>query len=242
MSTEGSKPGVGRNVTGVNDRLLQAMAEELKLPLLQIARQAELSANGQADPAVLKGIELSATQALWFVDSYLLSQKLLQQASLELEPVAVSAALQEAAHTLDGLAKQHNCSLELQLDGRFAPVMAHRLGLQMALIGLGSTLISAAQNEAAPHLILAAHRTRGGIVAGIFSQTEGLSQSVYERGRLLYGKARQPMQEFMPQAGAGIFVADALFGSMDSHLRVAKHHSLTGLAATLQQSRQLALI
>ncbi len=224
------------------ERLLQAMAEELKLPLLQIARQAELSANGQADPAVLQEIEMSATQALWFVDSYLLSQQLLQQASLELEPVAVSAVLQETAHVLEALAKQHNCSLELQLDGRFAPVMAHRLGLQTALIGLGNTLIMAAQNEDQPRLILAAHRSRGGVVAGIFSQTEGLSQAVYERGKALYGKARQPMQEFTSHAGAGVFVADALFGSMDSHLRVAKHHSLSGLAATLQQSRQLTLI
>jgi hypothetical protein len=224
------------------DRLLQALAEELKLPLLQIARQAELSASGQVDQAALKGIELSATQALWFVDSYLLSQQLLQQSSLELEPVAVSAALQETAHVLEGLAKQHNCSLELQLSGRFAPVMAHRLGLQAALIGLGSTLITAAQNEDKPQLILAAHRTHNGIVAGIFSQTDGLSRAVYERGRSLYGKARQPLQEFAPQAGAGLFLADALFGSMDSHLRVAKHNKLTGLAATLQPSRQLSLI
>lgn len=226
----------------MDDRLLRAMAEELKLPLLQIARQAELAADGQANPKELKAIELSATQALWFVDSYLLSQQLLQQPSLALEPVAVSAVLQEAAHVLDGLAKQHNCSLELQLSGRFAPVMAHRLGLQTALIGLGSTLISAAQNEASPRLVLGAHRSRGGIVAGIFSQTEGLSQSVYQRGRQLYGKARQPMQEFSAQAGAGVFVADALFGSMDSHLRVATHNKLTGLAATLQQSRQLTLV
>ena len=231
-----------RAATAGNDRLLQAMAEELKLPLLQIARQAELLAGDKVDAATLQEIELSATQALWFVDSYLLSQQLLQQSSLELEPVAVSAALQEAAHVLEALAKQHNCSLELQLDGRFAPVMAHRLGLQTALIGLGSALITAAQNEAKPRLILAAHRSHGGVVAGIFSQTEGLSQAVYERGRLLYGKARQPLQEFSAGPGAGVFVADALFGSMDSHLRVAKHHSLTGLAATLQPSRQLSLV
>jgi len=226
----------------VDNRLLQAMAEELKLPLLQIARQAELAAGDVVDPATLQAIELSATQALWFVDSYLLSQKLMQQASLELEPVAVSAALQDTAQALNALAKQHNCHLELHLSGRYAPVMAHRIALQTALIGLGSTLISAAQNDPQSRLVLAAHRSRGGIVAGIFSQTEGLSQSVYQRGRALYGKARQPMQEFSSGAGAGVFVADALFGSMDSRLRVAKHHNLTGLAATLQPSRQLALI
>lgn len=216
-----------------SERLMKAMVEELKLPLIQIARQAELSG--------LPEIEMSATQALWFVDSYLLSQQL-QQSTLELEPVSVSAVLQDAAHILDGLAKQHNCGLELQISGRYVPAMAHRQGLQAALVGLGSTLITAAQNEEKPRLVLAVHRTHGGIVAGIFSQSEGLSQSVYERGKALYGKARQPMQELTANASAGVFVADALFESMDSRLRVAKHHQLTGLAATLQQSRQLALV
>jgi len=223
-----------RTSSVVSDRLLQALAEELKLPLLQIARQAELSEQ--------KGIELSAIQALWFVDSYILSQQLLQQPHLALEPVAVSAVLQDVAHALDGLAKQYGCSLELHLSGRYAPVMAHRQGLQTALLGLASTLLTAAQNEEAPRLVLAAHRSRGGVVAGIFSQTEGLSQAVYRRGRELYGRARQPMQEFTASSGAGVFVAESLFDSMETSLRVAKHQHLTGLAATLQQSRQLSLI
>jgi hypothetical protein len=233
---------VSKHLLGVNDRLLKAMAEELKLPLLQIARQAELSTMGEVDPEVLAGIELSATQALWFVDSYLLSQQLLEQSMLELEPVTVSAALQDAAHSLDALAKQYGCSLEVQYGGRFAPVMAHPQALQTALVGLGSTLITAAQNEDKPQLVLASHRSRGGIVAGIFSQSEGLSQSVYQKGRSLYGKARQPLQEFTSQAGAGVFVAEALFDSMQTHLRVAKHNQLTGLAATMQPSRQLLLV
>lgn len=216
-----------------SERLMQAMVEELKLPLMQIARQAELSK--QPD------IELSATQALWFVESYLLSQQL-QQSSLALEPVPVSAVLQDTAHVLDSLARQYNCQLEVHVNGRYTPAMAHRQGLQAALVGLGSTLITSAQNETKPRLILAAHRTRGGLVAGVFSQSEGLSQAVYQRGRALYGKARQPMQELTANATAGVFVADALFESMDSRLRVAKFQQLTGLAATLQQSRQLALI
>lgn len=216
-----------------SQRLLQAMAEELKLPLLQIARQAELLAQPE--------LEMSASQALWFVDSYLLSQQLLQQSTLELEPVAVSAVLQDAAQALSGLAKQYNCGLELQISGRYVPAMAHRNALQTALIGLGSTLITASQDDK-PQLILAAHQSRGGVVAGVFSKTDGLSQSVFLRGRQLYGQARQPMQEFTSHSGAGVFVAAELISSMNSVLRVARHNKLTGLAATLQQSRQLALV
>lgn len=223
------------------DRLLGAMAEELKLPLLQIARQAEL-AQMTPDNQVLEDIATSASQALWFIDSYLLSQELLNQTELELEPVTVSAALHDAAHVLAGLARQYNCELELQLSGRYGPVMAHVQGLQTALVGIGSSLIAAQGAEGKQRLILAAHKGQTGVVAGIFSQTEGLSQAIYSRGRALYGRARQPLQDFSTQGGAGIFVADNLFTAMQARLRVARHHKLTGLAATLQPSRQLALV
>lgn len=224
------------------ERLMQAMAEELKLPLLQIARQAEF-AQDTPDKEVLSGIELSANQALWFVDSYLLSQQLLSQTSLELEPVAVSAVLNDVAHLLAGIAKQYNCELELQLSGRYGPVMAHVQGLKTALVGLGNTLITAGEQlEGGQRLILAAHKSRNGIVAGVFSDTEGLSQAVYSRGKALYGRARQPLNDFSTQGGSGVFVADSLFASMETQLRVAHHHKLTGLAATLQPSRQLTLV
>ncbi len=225
------------------ERLLRAMAEELKAPLLQIARQAEYTQK-QPDVAMLRDIELSANQALWFVDSYLLSQQLLDQAVLELEPVSVSAVLHDVTQALADVAKQYNCQLELQLSGRYGPVMAHAHGLKTALIGLGHTLIAAGEQYDRPHrLVLGAHKTRdGGIVAGVFSQTDGLSQAVYRRGRELYGKARQPFNEFSTQGGTGVFVAEALFASMESELRVATHNKITGLAATLQPSRQLLLV
>lgn len=231
------------NITPVMaQRLLQAMAEQLKLPLLQIARQAEQAQAG-SEQRLLEGIEVAATQALWFVDSYLLSQELLKQTTLELEPVTVSAVLDQAAHELSALAKQYDCKLELRLSGRYGPVMAHRQALQAALTGLGSAMIMAnANNPGNLPLVLAGHKSRSGVVAGIFSQTEGLSQAVYNKGKSLYGKARQPIQDFSVQSGTAVFVADSLLASMQAQLRVAKHHKLTGLAATLQPSLQLALV
>lgn len=222
-------------------RLLQAMAEELKLPLLQIARQAE-QAQVIPDNQLLDGIETAANQALWFVDSFVLSQQLLNQASLDLEPVTVSAALQDAAQALRKVATQYNCTLEVQLSGRYGPVMANRQALQAALVGLATTFITANDDGQPKRLILAAHKSRGGVVAGVFSETDGLSQAIYNRGKSLYGRARQPLQAFSVQTASGVFVADSLFTSMQTELRVARHKKLTGLAATLQPSRQLALI
>lgn len=226
------------------ERLLRAMAEELKIPLLQIARQAELAQTG-ASQELLSGIALSANQALWFVDSYALSQQLLQQTELKLEPVSVSATLHDVAQLLRETAQQYNCQLELQISGRYGPVMAHAQGLKTALVGLGNTLIMAgADIDGAPQkLVLGAHRGRdGAVVAGVFSHTEGLSQAVYRRGRELYGRARQPLRDFSTQGGSGVFVADSLCAAMQSKLRVAQHQKLTGLATTLQTSQQMVLL
>lgn len=218
----------------VDDRLLKALADELKLPLLQIARQAELEGGAT--------IEALANQALWLVDGYLLSQQLQQQAVLQLEPVPVSAVLQEVAHKLTPLARQYNCHLQLDIGGRFGPVMAHRQALQTALVSVGASLLTAASAKSGADLLLATHRSHGGVVAGVFSQANGLSQTMYQRGRELAGRARQPLHQLTNQPATGVFVADALFEAMQTRLRVARHHQLTGLAATLLPSQQLALV
>lgn len=224
-------------------RLFQAMAEELKLPLLQIARQAEL-AQASNEPDLVRQIEQSANQALWLVDSYTLSQQLSGHQQLLLEPVAVSAALDDAAHSLQSLAAQYNCELQLQLSGRYAPVMAHRQALHTAIVGLGSSLINATPPTAKRStVVLAAHRSpNGGVVAGVYSAAAGLSQDVLQNGRALYGRSRQPLPQLTNQAGAGIFIAEALLNSMSAQLRVGRHRKLTGLAATLPLSNQLALV
>ena len=227
-----------------NQRLLRVIAQELKLPLLQIARQAELASFDGAQPLpVLHNIEETAQQALWFVDSYLLAEQLSQQTSLSLEPITVSSVLNDAAHSLSGLAKQHGCDLQLSLSGRYGPVMAHRRGLQAALVGLATTLISSQPaGRSRPILSLAAHKSRDGIVTGVFSQNDDLSQSVLRQGRALHGYSGQPLSAFSAQSTSGVFMADMLLAAMQARLRVARHNKLTGLAATLPLSRQLALV
>lgn len=230
----------------VDEKLLQVLAEQMKLPLLQIARRAELARlNGDTETS-LDTIELTADGALQLIDSYLLSLKLAQaQASLQLEPVSISAVLNQTAHQLDKLAKQYDCELELHLAGRYEPIMAHRAGLEAALTSLGYVFIEAQSN--APHtnrpvLKLAAHRSKTGIVAGLFADLDGLSADMYRRARSLYGHARQPLNQLSSSSGAGIFVADSLLSSMSARLRIAHHQKLTGLAATFSSSNQLHLV
>jgi len=236
-----------QNVVSKDERLLDLMAEQMKLPLIQIARSAELAQMSKArKKSILNSIELTADSALQLIDNYLLSTKLIrEQAYLHLEPVSVAAVLNETAHRLEKLARQHDCELELHLGGRYEPVMAHREGLEAALTSLGYVFIesqSRLKHEKRPVLKMAAHRSNYGIVTGIFADMEGLSTDMYRRARHIYGQARQPLTQLSASSGAGVFVADSLLNSMSTHLRIAHHQKMTGLAATFSPSHQLSMV
>jgi hypothetical protein len=224
------------------ERLLRALAEQLKLPLLQIAREAELAATNQT-PESLKSISYTADMALRLVDSYLLSVQLQALPSLELEPVSVSAVLQDTAHRLNQLAKQYDAELEVHLSGKYEPVMSHRQSLEAAFATLGYSFIEAVPHAGKKHkIILGAHRSSKGLVAGVFGNQDGLSTDMYKRGMALFGTARQAVPGLTPHAGAGVFVAESLLNNMQTPLHLSRHNKLLGLAATLLPSQQLSLV
>jgi hypothetical protein len=230
------------------NRLLLSIAEQLKLPLLHIARQAEFdAARGHATSEDLLRMQLSAEAALRLVDSYLLGLQLSQeQASLELEPVSLSSTLVDIVHQLDGFARLYDIDLELHIAGKYAPVMAHAAGMRAAFLSLGYTFIEALPSLQTDRrrlaLRLAAHRTPHGLVAGLYSDAADVTGNDLRKAQGLYGAARQPFAGLSSSGGAGIFVADTIFKAMESKLRVGRHQKLTGFAATLQPSRQLQLI
>jgi len=230
-----------------DERLLQLLAEQIKLPLMQIARQAELASVSDQPIKLLGVIEDTADSSLKLLDSYLLSLRLAGvKSSIQLEPVSVSAVLNETAQSLSNLAKQYDCKLELHLAGRYEPIMAHRAGLEAALTSLGYVFIEAQsvlpKHNDTPVIKLAAHRGKNGIVAGMFANLDGLSSDVYKRAHHLFGQAHQPLSHLTAGSGAGVFVADSLLQSMSARLRVAHHQKLSGLAATFATSSQLNLI
>lgn len=231
----------------LSQQLLLSVAEELKLPLLQIARQAEqTSLDGTAD---LAGIQATADSALRLLDNYALGVRLaLEPGQLSPESVSVSSVLYDTGQQLEALARSYGVELELNVAGRFGPVLAHRQGLQAALVSLGAALIEAlpAQAEAGakPQLTLqlATHRCRYGIVAGLYADTKQLSEEVLQRGRRLQHRSRQPLLDLTHTSGAGIFVADTILKAMKLNLRASRHHRLYGLGTVLQPNHQMQLV
>lgn len=225
-----------------DERLLRAVAEQLKIPLLQIARLAELAVV-TGDQAQVQVMGYVADTALRLVDGFLLSAEHHGQQQLELEPVSVSSVLQDTAHRLTPLARQNNCDIELDLAGKYGPVMAHRESLESAFMLLGYSLIEARPATGRRHeVVLAAHRSSSGLVAGIFDNQLGLSADVFRRGRALYGSARQTLPTLSGANGASVFVADSLLAAMATPLHTARHNKRAGLAVTLRPSRQLQLV
>ncbi len=223
------------------ERLLVALAEQLKLPLLQIARGAELASLEEQDtPAA---IAQTADVALRLIDGYILSV-MPTQTELALEPVSISAVLQDTAHRLSQFAKQYDCDLTISLGGKYGPVMANRQNLEAAFTMLGYSFIEAQtkENQKRSSVLLAAHKSTGGMVTGIFGGQDGLTSDMFRRARALYGSARQPLASVSAASSAGIFIADSLLQSMAAPLHMARHHKLSGLASTFIPSQQLQLV
>lgn len=218
-----------------NERLLQVLAEQLKTPLLQIALQAELNTNEPLETADI------ARSALRLIDGYVLATDTGQQTNLPLQPVSLSATLQDTAQRLQVHARQYSCQLEVRLAGRYGPVMAHQTGLENALTILGQSFIEA-QTNPGQRIILGAHRTKQGLVAGVFTSGEAITTDMFRRAKALTGSARQPLTTGQVGNGAGVFIANSILERMASPLQVARHNALNGLASCFVPSQQLTLV
>jgi hypothetical protein len=234
-------------------RLFMALAEELKLPLLHMARQAELQTlpvmpaaeRPVAVQQALQDIQASADMSLQLLDSYVLSLRLmLPDNRLAVEPVSLSMVLHDTAQELQQIAASYGVALQVHVQGRYEPVLTNRQALQAALVALSYALIEAlpaagVQNQ---RLQLATHRTKYGIVAGVYGELEGLTPQLYRRARDLRGQVRQPLVNNLAGSGAGVFVAEAILTAMASRLRVGRYMRLPGFAVTLPTSEQLQLV
>lgn len=220
------------------DRMLVALAEQLKAPLIQIAQLAEID-NFERQAA---SIGVLSKQALRSIDALVFVR---QQTILELEPVSVGAVLYDVAHELTALAQQNNIEIEINQRGNRAPIMAHTVGLKTLLELAGDVLLRLAVTGDTPgkqRLLLGCHPTIGGQMVGVFQTGNSLSQAGLNAARKLYGRAGQASPLMSLQGGASLVVADSLAVQLHSALKVYQHVSLKGLGAAFAPSKQLRLV
>jgi len=227
------------------ERLFLSLAEQLTRPLLTVSHLSELAVAD--DPAALahwQTVRAIADSSLQLVEGYALSLRVHGKVTpLNLEPITISALLYDTAELLAPFARQYGVDVELDTGPRAQPVLADRAVLQAAFGSLGQVFVTAqAESEERLPVRLSAHRSRHGVVAGLYCSSTQLGVDSLRRARAIQGQARQPLQHLVGGPAAGVFVADSLLQTLAAHLHVARYHNLTGLAATLQPSQQLHLV
>lgn len=221
-----------------DDQLFTALAQQLKVPLLQIARLAEAQQG-----TTLEHITVISEHALRLVDAYAQSHSQ-TQITLLLEPITTGAVLYDVANDLYPFAKHLDYNIEVDLHGRSIPVMAHRDSLRAMLTLLGASLIEVAtEDETKPRrLILGTHRSSQGTIVGAFSSQLDLSERALKIARELYGTASQVAPTLSVSGGAGLAIADRLSEQMSTRLKTYRHRSFIGIGSLLLPSQQLRLL
>lgn len=216
------------------DQSLRALAFELKSPLINIARQAELD-----ESANLEQIQQTAEQALKLIDHYLLSaQSEHGQLILNLEPVNLGSVLYDASSQLRYLAREQKVELVLE-DKIHEPVMAHRGALTAVLAAFGRLLMPVSGR---PELTLRSYKTREGFLCvGVFTDAD-LSQDDLRQAMELQGKANMPLAVANSQAHVSLSIAERLCSAMGGDMTVKKIGKLRGFATQLPRSEQLSLV
>jgi hypothetical protein len=227
-----------------DERLFGIMIEQLKVPLLHIARQSEQAQYG--DLPSYKDINSVAEMSIKMIDSYLLTRGQNSQLGLDIEPVSISSVLNSAADNLNNLAKLYNCDIELHLSGKFGPVVSHRAKLEAAYTMLGYSFIEANMankiKESKGRIILSGYRTSKGLVAGVFSPEIKFNHDSLTKSIATFGSTKQGMPDVSQSTGAGIFIANTILNDLATKLRVAHYKKISGVAATLIPSQQLQLV
>jgi hypothetical protein len=220
--------------------LLSALSDDLALPLWQVKSAVE--ANTDSEQILLcveNGLQLIEAYKLTLRANYAIE-------SLQFEPVAIGAVLQDVAHQLSPYAKRYATDIEIDISGRLTPVLTHQPSLHIAIQILSASLIraQAAQVKKKRYkLLLGAHRApENAISAGVFSTIEGLSDKTLRNARYLAGRAHQPLPPLPAGAASGVLIADMLCTLMWQPLRAAVHGGLRGLATAIPVSKQLQFV
>jgi len=237
---QGEAEGVS---VGETDTLFVSLAAQLHHSFMQIARLSEKSAN-HASPADWRVIGDISHAAMQLTESYTLSVRLQnRQLEAQLEPVVVSAVLHEAVRELMPLASLLGVQLSVVEPARGSLALADPMILKAALTSLGQVFIlSQSQQDEAKPVKFGVHRSRYGVVAGMYGSMGQLSTQAFKRAQQLHQRTTEPFQALVSGPATGVFVAENLLMGMSTKLHISRFQAMNGLAVTLPNCRQLLLV
>jgi hypothetical protein len=221
-----------------SEQIINALAIELKTPLTQIAREAEV--------AGITGVSRQAEEIMALIDGYLLSSQTERgQQVLPLQTTAIGSILYDVAQDVRELAIGHQVDVEPRTTHKEA-VMTHARSLRIALSCLAqlATYSSAEEGEESrPRIKLLSYiKSNGSVVAGVFSRGIQITEKDLKRAELLYGESHLALSTSMPGSGVRLAIASGLAESLGSKLVTLRRDSTSGLGLELMRSTQLQLI
>lgn len=221
------------------ERMVTALAEQLKTPLVQIAQLSEAHTLEQSGPEMIAAL---SRQALQSIDALVFAQ---QQVAFELEPVSIGAVLYDVAHDMSVATRGQDVHIEINQHGRDVPVMAHAAGLRTVLRMASDVLLqlqNTTETSQSRHLVLGNRRAGDKLMVGSFGANDALTPSALALSRKLYGRAAQVAPVAGLAGGASLAIADKLATQLQSALAVYRYNSVRGLGLRLVPSKQLRLV
>lgn len=229
-----------KNLFASPDQLLSSLVNELKSPLILIARQAE-SEKESTKKTEFEAIQKAAEKTLQLIDSYLLmAQAEYGQRALTLEPIGVGAVIYEVATDIAPYAKARE--VDFSIDVKDAHVMANRQGLKAVLMCLSELFIE--QNSDEEHrkeVRIETRRENQNVAVSVLSSELEITNKDLELARRMQGNSHLANGK-MPDSGIRLAIADVLINSLGSSLQVRQINGLKGLNFELAGSKQLQLI
>ncbi len=216
-------------------RLFKALAEQLKLSLVQIIRQNQVSEM----PDLI--VTTTASMGLKFIDGFLLSSENFDQKSLLFEPVSIGSVIYQAASDVAPYAEMYGCKLRIDMPKKLQPVMTSRESLRLALSSMVSAFAEANQAHDS-EIVITAYKSSEGIVTGVYSEQMDISAEDLMRALSLKGSSRQPLSQVSASPSVGVFIANAILTKIAAPITASKHNHLKGLSTILLPSRQLKLM
>lgn len=230
-----------KNLFPSPDQLLGSLVNELKSPLILIARQAESEKTG-ANKTEFEAIQKAAEKSLQLIDSYLLmAQSEYGQRALRLEPVGVGSVIYEVAKDLAPYAKARE--VDFAVDVKDSHVMANRQGLKAVIMCLSELFIeqNSESTDKRCKVRIETRREHENITVSVLSSELEITNKDLELARRMQGNSHMANGK-MPDSGIRLAIADVLTNSLGSHLQVRQINGLKGLNFELAGSKQLQLI
>lgn len=223
--------------TAADTALMQILAVELRVPLLEARQALDIARSSQGDSELLVTAASSLQQGMQLLEQYISSGQILRSdQELAYQSVTIGALLEDVAHTVMPLARLHDVELAIDYRHIKRPILADASKIAVLL----ENLVTAFLRVPSRRVVLGAHATAAGIRAGVFSDqlTTGL---LLKHVHKLAGGAPQPGKH-AAGGSAHLLIADWIGQKTELPIGPATHSHLNGLAVTLPWSSQLRLV